>query len=250
MSRSTVAAFVSVLLVVGCAVRLGGPKPVEHRTLGWVALPGAAPAEVASRIRGTMADVVLLAGPADSAWLAEVARHAALEPSGPGNAGSVGLAFLTAATLTDTLEGKPVGDTTVALPVGDDGHLVVHDALYRLGKGRWLDLMAVRIDPALDLRASVRALLQYVATDVMPDAAVILGIEVPDTAAGDSIAALLRPAFFDALDCRVRAGKPETQRPPVRMRLFYGPEVQIDCRDVEFLEDDGNPLLARFVIVR
>lgn len=225
------------ILVVGCAVRLGGPKPVEYRTLAFSVGEGAGPAEVAQWIRSADANLVLLAAAADSAWFSEVAKQANLKLSGPGSAGSVSFAFLA---------GEPVGDTTIALPLPDGGSIGVHDALYRVDKERLLDLLAVQIPSAAQSREAVKALLNYVATDVMPEAGVVLAIDVPDPATGDSVSALLSPVFRDARTClRPGAREPEDDA-SWRMRLFFGPETKLTCEDARPLGGRG-PLIARLI---
>ena len=198
---------------------------------------GSAPADhVAQRIRAAEADYALLAAPADSAWFAEVARQAGLELSGPGRAGPSALAFLGR---------KPLGDTTVALPVAGGPALVVHDALYAVDRGRYLDLLALRLEPGTPVRAAVRAFLDYVATDVMANAAVAVAIEAPSPAVGDSLAAVLDPVFTDARLCAGRE-----PGPPLRMRLFYGPEARIACAGARTLPGEPPAVLARLVVQR
>ncbi len=223
--------------LAGCAVRLGGPKPVEYRTLAFNVGAQAVPAEVAGWIRRADANLVLLAAAADSAWFGEVARQSRLTLSGPGTAGPVSFAFLA---------GNPVGDTTVVLPLAGGGAVGVHDALYEVDKERYLDLLAVRIPSAAGSREAVKALLEYVATDVMPDAAVVLAVDVPDAAAGDSVAALLDPAFRDARSC-LPAGAGGGAGAAWGMRLFFGPEAKLRCEEARPLGEEG-PLLARLIL--
>lgn len=230
-------------LVIGCAVRLGGPGPVEYPTLALDAGQGVAAFVVADEIRRVGARLVLLAGAADSAWFAEVAQRTEKELSGPGDAGTTSLAFLA---------GKPVGDTTLALSMEGGGRFVVHDALYTVDKSRFLDLLATRADSGVDLRSFVRALLQYVATDVMPHAAVVLAVDVADPAAGDSLAALLDPALTDAQACGREEGRtaPAAVQRQVEMRLFYGPPAIMTCRSVRVLNGARAPVLAQLVVGR
>src|SRR5690606_39112688 len=96
--------------------------------------------------------------------------------SGPGVAGSVAFGFLA---------GEAVGDTTIVLPLEGGGEVALHDALYIVGAGRYLDLLAARFSPDADVREAVRALLNYIATDVMPQAAVVLAVNAPDPAAAE-----------------------------------------------------------------
>jgi hypothetical protein len=146
------------------------------------------------------------------------------------------------------LAGKPVGDTTLALPLEGGGSVVVHDALYRVDKRRHLDLLALRIQSNAEVRPAVQALLRYVATDVMSDAAVVLAIDVPDAATGESVAALLDPAFLDARTCL-----PEELRGGAQvsgMRLFYGPEARLRCESARLLGDKSAPVVANLIVDR
>ena len=228
-----------VLVVGGCAVRLGGPGPVEYRTVALSAAGGATPAQIAAYLKETGANVVLLAAPADSAWFAEVARRVELKLSGPGSAGQTAFAFLAT---------EPVGDTTVVLGLPDGGELVVHDALYRVDKNRYLDLLATHIGSADSSLESIRALLRYVATDVMTRAAVVLAIEVPDAETGDRVAQLLEPAFLDARECLPESARAAASGPG--MRLFYGPEARLRCESARVLEGDAVTMLARLIVGR
>ncbi|HEX7050349.1 MAG TPA: hypothetical protein VF188_09125 [Longimicrobiales bacterium] len=233
------AAFV---LMAGCAIRLGGPGPVEYRTVALNADSHVTPEEVAAWIRRTGANLVLLAADADSAWFDEVARRSELALSGPGRAGAVAFAFLA---------GKPVGDTTVALPLDGGGRVVVHDALYQIDENRFLDLLALRIDHQRQVVDAVRALLDYVATDVASTAAVVLAVDVPDGAVGDSVSALLNPAFLDARACLEDGDGAARSGPgPTGMRLFYGPEARMRCDEAERLAGADSPLVARLIVGR
>jgi len=242
-TTTTLIAVAASLAATACAVRLGGPKPLTYRTLAIAAEEGEAPAAVAQRIRAAAADYVLISAPADSAWFAEVASLARLTLSGPGNAGSVSLAFLGS---------EPLGDTTIALPVADGRPLIVHDALYKLDSYRYLDLLAVRVEPGTPVRPAVRALTSYIATDVMSNAAVAMAIDAPDAEAGDSIATLLRPLFSDARVCLPRSGNGERARTRVRVHLFHGPEARIGCEGASIIaEESGVPaLVARLIVNR
>ena len=73
--------------------------------------------------------------------------------------------------------------------------------------------------------------------------AVILAARVPDRAVGDSVAAVLRPAFADAAAC----ASDETLL-DLPMRIFYGPGLRVRCEDARRLEGAGAPLRARFVV--
>lgn len=242
ISIRSVVAVALAILVAGCAVRLGGPDPEEYRTLALRTSADLPPDRVAGLIRGAGADVVLLSAEADSAWMADVAEQTDLVLSGPGPAGPVSLAFLA---------GEPVGDTTVALPIeGRGAQLVVHDALYEIDERRRLDLLVTRIDRSVDARAAVRALMGYVATDVLAEAAVVLAIDAGGPDRAERIGELVRPALMDARDCA--AGPEEDEPASVRsdMLLFYGPELRIRCESAEVRQAPGRPLLARLVVRR
>src|SRR5690606_1092045 len=225
-TTATLTAVAAGLAVTACAVRLGGPKPLTYRTLAIAAEEGEAAAAIAQRIRAADADYVLLAAPADSAWFAEVAGLARLTLSGPGNAGTVSLAFLGS---------EPLGDTTIALPVPGNRPLIVHDALYKLDNYRYLDLMAVRIEPGTEVRPAVRALTSYIA---------------PDVEAGAGIAALPQPLFSDARGCLPGPANGDRARARVRVHLFHGPEARIGCEGASIVESGVPALIARLIVNR
>lgn len=230
------------VLAAGCAVRLGGPEPEERTTLALETEAGAAPAAVAQRIGEYGADVVLLSAPASAgaAWFAEVARQTGLALSGPGQADGTSLAFLT--------RKEAVGDTTIALAVEGSEPLIVHDALYEVDKHRHLDLMSIKLGPTTPLRPAAQAFLQYVATDVIHNAAVALAIDVDDPARGDSLAALLAPAFADMRECVEEEDRGAL--PPAQIRLLFGPEVRMSCDWVRVPDADGRAVLSKLVIRR
>lgn len=239
-----------LLVLAACAIRLGGPKPVEYRVLALNAAGEGDAATVAERVRSTGATVVLLAAPRDTAWFAGVAQGVDLSLSGPGVRAGNGLAFLAA---------EPVGDTTIALPTGraeSSPTVLVHDALYEVDDDRYLDLMAVRIERGQDVSAAVRALLAYVATDVMPNAAVALAVDAPDAGAAGRIARLLDPAFMDTREC-MGASDDEgtdgagggTQMQP-GLLLFYGPELQMRCERAELRNELGRAIVANLILGR
>jgi len=227
-----------------CAVRLGGPSPEEYQALALIATETDTPAQVAERIASVGADLVLLSAPAtrDSAWFAEIATAAVLQQSGPGRTGDRALGFL-----TNNLE--LLGDTSIVLGAGE-GRLHMHDALYQIDDYRYLDLLAVRIEPGTEVRPAVRALTSYIATDVMSNAAVALAIDAPDVEAGDSIAALLQPLFSDARACLPRRSNGDRTRARVRVHLFHGPEARIGCEGASLVESDIPSLIARLIVNR
>ena len=203
--------------VTACAMSMGPPKDIPMVAVALRPAPDATPAAVAASLNAAEADAALIAGPVDSAWLAAVGSATGLTLSGPATGDDLALAFLA---------GEPLGDTTVVLPYGDS-RLAVHDALYEVDDERYLDLMVFRLTDAADARPAIGALTEYMATDVMNAAAVIIAVAVPTPAAGDSVARMLSPAFFDALRC-----EPGLAAGPDRegIRLFYGPEARVYCR--------------------
>lgn len=239
--RGSIFLLLFLLLASGCSVRLGGPGPVAYRTVALSTGPGTLPDQVAEYIRQANANLVLLAAQADSSWFAEVARISKLTLSGPGDAGGVALGFLAS---------EPLGDTTIALPLTTGGEVVVHDALYRVDKYRYLDLLALRVDDRAAVKPTVQALLNYVATDVMTGAAVVLAIAVPDEETGDALAAILDPVFHDARSCISNSGEAERAVAAAGMRLFYGPEARLRCQSTRQPGGPGSPAVVQLVVER
>ena len=235
---SRIVAIIGVIALTGCAVRLGGPKPLEYRTLAFSVAPQSGAEEVAGWIRQADANLVLLAAAADSAWFGEVARQSKLNLSGPGSAGTISYGFLA---------GEPVGDTTLVLPLEGGGEITLHDALYKVDDRRYLDLLAVRVPENVPPRAAVTELLEYIATDVMQESAVVLALDTPDSATGDAMATLLRPAFRDARACLPDADNGAASAPG--MRLFFGPATKLTCEGARPL-GVGGPLVARLILRR
>lgn len=224
-----------LLVLTGCAVRLGGPTPEEYRV---VALrPGAAAAadEIAQELGALGADLALMSAARDSTWFAETAAAAGRQLSGPGRSRAVALAFLA---------GEAVGDTTLLLPLEGGGELLVQDALYEVDDTRFLDLMAVALEPGTDPRAAMRALLAYVATDVMSGAAVILALFAPDAATADSAATLLKPALSGTTLCD------EGTEEDGSVRLLFGPALQVRCREARPVDSGLHGVFARLVVSR
>jgi hypothetical protein len=216
--------------------RIGGGGPLQYRALVFGAPAGASADSVASVVRQSAGDLVLIVSPGDSAWFAGVARGTTLHLSGPSGQPPLRLGFLA---------GKPVGDTTLTLPVAGGRPLLVHDALYQPQKHRYVDLMLVRVDSATSANAAARALLTYVATDVMQNAAVVLGLVAPSTAIADSVATAIRPLFVDARQC----GDGKNPAPIIApVHVLFGPETMIRCDEVRLLTAVGSPVFARFTI--
>jgi len=224
-------------LLAGCSPNFGAPKPIPYQALALDVPAGASADSVASIVRGSSAGLVLLAGPADSAWFGQVARATNLKLSGPTRTPpALRMAFLA---------GKPVGDTTLTLPVQGGRPLVMHDALYEPRKNRHLDLMMVQIDTASPASAVARALLTYVATDVNQNSPVVLGLIAPNRAIADSVAQLIRPIFVDVRECGGNQGDSAVAAP---VRVLYGPETQIYCDEARLLPGTGTPVYARVTL--
>jgi hypothetical protein len=100
----------------------------------------------------------------------------------------------------------------------------MHDALYQVDDDRFIDLMMVRLD-APDLRAAVRTLLAYIATDVGARSAIALAVEAPSAAAADSAAVLMRATLGNAAEC----GSIPAADQPASLRLLYGPSARLRC---------------------
>jgi hypothetical protein len=205
------------LLATACAGRLGGGGPREFEVLAFRADVTAEPAQVATLIAAG-SDIVLLSADADSAWFAAVASASGLGLSGPGTSGPIGLAFLTGLEM--------VGDTSLALDVAGGGVVHLQDALYRVDRNRYIDLMAARVE-APDLRAAVRRLLDYIAFDVMADVPVLLAVDGVTPQAADSVATLMRAYYSSDVDCRDTAIQDGAAQ---HVRLLYGPSARITCR--------------------
>ena len=217
-SRNVTFALAFGLGLTACAVNMGAPKDIPMVAVALRPAPDATPSAVAASLNAAQADAALIAGSVDSAWLAAVGSATGLTVSGPADDDGLAMAFLA---------GEPLGDTTVVLPYAD-GRLTVHDALYEVDDDRFLDLMVFRLEDPASARAAIGALTEYMATDVMNAAAVIIAVAVPTPAVGDSVARMLSPAYFDALRCEpgLAAGSDREG-----IRLFYGPEARVYCRD-------------------
>lgn len=231
------AALCALLWLPGCAIRLGGTQPEEYRVAAVLPEAGAEPASVAERIRRTKADIAFVIGPGDSAWFSAVAAGTALHLSGPGRSGELGIAFLA---------GEALGDTTVSLAVDGGAEITVQDALYRVDDTRYLDLMALHLPAGVEARAAARALLAYIATDVMKDAAVVLAVAADSPAQAGELARHLEPALLGEGSCEGSDVAPAD--PPAR--LLYGPALQIRCSSVRQLEGAPAALLAEMVVRR
>lgn len=229
---------VSTVVLGACAVNLGGPSPIDVPTAAIRADADASAAAVGSALRDAGVRAAFLTADRDDGWFTEVAGAADLTLSGPAPMNGLRLAFLGP---------EPLGDTTLTLRY-DDGRLPIHDALYEIEDDRLLDLLAFRVEDAASVRPAMGALLEYVATDVNNSAALVLAAVVPSGAAGDSIARMLSPAYYDALRCE-GGTPPATDRDGIR--LFYGPEARMYCNDATAGEIEvGDWVRAQLVMGR
>src|SRR4249920_2165301 len=99
--------WIPVLAVVcGCAVRMGGSKPVQYNTVAIEFPANTTPADAAVRLRELKADLALIATHGDTAWVRQLAANMQKVATRPGKAGDLTLAFLAF---------KVEGDTTLTL---------------------------------------------------------------------------------------------------------------------------------------
>ncbi len=236
--KRLIAGIITLVVAGGCAVNLGGPRPRDFQTLALMAGPDATAEAVASTIRETGAAVVLLTAERDSAWFAAVSSASGLALSGPGTTERIAKAFLTNMEI--------LGDTSIVLGVSDGSRMHVHDALYRLDRGRLVDLMLVGLQERSDLRDAARALLGYIATDVGPNASLIIALHAPTAAAADSMAVLIRAAYSSAWEC---AGH-DSAANRVPLRLFYGPSARMSCQEAHPLAGPDAAITALLVVER
>lgn len=226
--------------VTACAVRLGGPGPVEYRTLAVDFDASTTPEQAAAMIREAEAGLVLLSTPRDSGWVSAVAQASGLTSTRPGHVDNTTFAFLA---------WKPVGDTTHTIKVPSGGQIRLHDALYEIEKNRYIDLMTVAFDSGTGVRDGVRALLSYIATDVMSNVPVVLAVHAPNSTVSDSVAAVTRAAWADAAECTSKASDNSVTR-DMNMRLFYFPAARIRCVEARTIDAPGTPITARLVTGR
>jgi hypothetical protein len=215
------------LVMIGCGPGDGDPRPVDMPTVVLRADAGTDAATAAAALAEARPRVALVAGPADPAWFEAVARAGGLATvSGPATvAPDRGLAFLGP---------EVVGDTTIVLEY-EGGTLILQDALYDLGQRRYLDLLAFQVESAAAARPTIAALTDYIATDVMPGAAVIMAVATPDAAVADSVARLLSPAYRGVVHC---GAAPEAVA-GAGIRLFFGPDARIFCRSAHVTRTAG-----------
>jgi len=228
-----------IVVAAGCAGTLGSSKPITQDALALRLTDDATPDQVANTLKQHGVDVAILSSTRDSAWYAAVATAAGMKMTRVGRTGAGTFAFLGPQAL---------GDTTLTLKVPTGGEVRLHDALYRLDKQRRLDLIAARIAPDANWRESMTTLLRYIASpDVLPDAVIVLAVDPPSPAVGDSISVLINPYLADAWEC-TREGKTGTRNTQLPIRLFYGPSMRVSCDGAERLNDSGGAILAHLVL--
>lgn len=227
----------AALALSACALNLGGPKEIDVPTAAVRVEGGTDAATVASALRGAEIRAAVVASPADDSWFETLGSAASLYLSGPGEMAGLRMAFLT--------DAEAVGDTTIDLTY-EGGTFTVHDALYEVEKNRLLDILAFRMDDANSVQAALGAFLEYVATDVSNEAAVVIAVAVPSAAIGDRVARMLSPGFYDARLCG-GGSAPNGEE----IRLFYGPEARMFCTG-SATEDlaDGELVRARLTMGR
>jgi hypothetical protein len=218
------------LLAAGCAT-FGGPPSVPVTGLVFGADSPSADA-VANRIRAENADVVLISAGHDAAWFEQLAGATRMHLSGPGDTGERRLGFLTRM--------EALGDTSIVLPV-EGGRLYMHDALYRVGGRRTLDLMYVRIEAGVAPEDAATTLLRYLASDVDATAAVLLAIEAPSPATVDVVAQRMRAYLSTAQECADGSGAAFSPN----VRVLYGPTVRLGCAAAEVPAAAAEPTVMR-----
>lgn len=232
--RNALLAPLVLMTTTACALRLGGASPEEYNAAVIRAPAGADPTAIAAQVRSAGANLVLLSAEQDSAWFARTAEAAGLTLSGPGTTSGRSLGFMTNLEI--------LGDTSLVLNVDGGGQVHMHDALYRVDDDRNIDLMFVRLDGP-DIRAAIRTLLGYIATDVGPSAALLLAIDAASPQAADSAAVLVRATLGNAAECGELSGVSATSR----VRLLYGPSARLTCLSARELNDG---ILARVQVQR
>ncbi|MGH7443469.1 MAG: hypothetical protein ACREKM_01265 [Longimicrobiales bacterium] len=214
-----------------CAVGVGGGgSPIEY-TMVAVNAAGATSAQIAEQVQEAGGDFVLVVGPREGTWFGELASASQLGLSGPAYTDERGLAFLSRLEL--------LGDTSLVLGTGN-AQVQLQDALYQVDEERFLDLMLVNIPTGADVPAATRSLLEYIATDVMANAALVLGIIAPSPAEAQAMDELLRAAFSTAAEC---GGLSHTDQRAYR--IFFGPVARVRCTDARQLDGPGSPVVAR-----
>lgn len=234
MKRSKAFAILVVVIIAGCAVRMGGPAPVQRDTIAWRVPASITAEQLGTRLQQGGYEFALLATSHDSTFLASAATRAGLQMTRPGRIAGSNYVFFGP---------KAVGDTTHTVTVRTGGRVQLHDALFRIDKNRSVDLIIARFDSVTNISEGVRSLVEYVAKDVSGNAALLLGFEPPTPQIGDSVSLLLRALLNDTRDCT--SGAPGRPSP---IRLFYGPEVRVRCERAQVLNESGGPVSVQFVL--
>jgi hypothetical protein len=229
------------VIVAGCSptMGLGDPPRTDVPTVVLRADANAGAASVGAAIREASPRFALVVGPGDVAWFTEMAATSGLDAmTRPGVVSAeMGLAFLGQ---------EAVGDTLMTIAY-EGGTFPLHDALFDLGQRRFLDLLSFRVDNAAAARPMITALTEYIATDVMAGAAVIMAVAVPDAAVGDSVARMLSPMYQGAVHCNA----PAESAARSGVRLFYGPAARIYCTSVAVEQIAvGDRIRAQLVVGR
>lgn len=235
-----VVATLAALFATACAVRMGGPKPVDVDAAVIVAPSTTAPEQIAQQLGQRGIEYAIISAPRDSAFFAELATRANLKTTRPGKAGTTTFAFIGPQAL---------GDTTLSINVPGGGQVRIHDALYRIDKVRRLDLLVARIDQNANLQSAIGELLKYVAKDVGPTAALLLAIEPPIAALGDSVSVLTRAAFSDVWECTPE-GRRGARASHLPIRVFAGPAVRMRCESAEIIDVGTTAILGHFELPR
>lgn len=231
MKRSTIAVVLVSLVAAACAT-LGTRDPIQRDAIALKVTGNTTAEQFGGRLKQGGYEFALVSSDRDSAWLASAATAAGLQSTRPGRVGNATYNFFGP---------KPVGDTTHTVPVQGGGQVRLHDALYQLDKERTLDLILARFDSITDISRATRALLTYVGSDVSNNAALVLAIEAPSPAAGDSIARSLRTYLSETRECSGGENSGGST-----LRVFFGPNTRIRCERAQVLNETGSPISASF----
>lgn len=226
MKRRSVMAAAAIALTAGaCAtIQMTGPKPVKQDAVVMHVDAAATPDQIAETLTQQGAEYAIISAPAgDSAWFANIATRAEKSATRSGRVNGRVYGFIGP---------KALGDTTLTLAVPGGGKLNIHDALFEVDKNRRLDLMAVQFDSTVNLQRSITRLLEYVASDVGATVSVLLAIETPTVAMGDSVSVLMRALYTDVFECTAE-GKTGASPGDLPIRVFYGPPARTRCDGAE-----------------
>jgi hypothetical protein len=234
MKQGTIGVVMVSVIAAACAT-LGVSDPVQRDAIALKVGGNTSPEQFGTRLKQGGYEFALVSSDRDSAWLAAAATSAGLQITRPGRAGSATYVFFGP---------KPVGDTTHTIAVQGGGQVRLHDALYRVDKERTIDLILARFDSITNLSNAARALMTYVGNDVSNAAALLLAIEAPSPAAGDSIARSLRAYLSETRECSGGDASASTSS----IRLFFGPTTRVRCERAQVLNEAGGPVSAQFLL--